>query len=244
MQMPKGRVLIVDEEPSVLASYAATLSKAGFKVAEVSSGVDALGCIERYQFDAVFSAASIAAMDRFDFLRRLRVRSLELPVILMLDRPDNQAVVRGMEFRAFQSLVKPITAKLLAETAAHAVRFYRSRRSVPTMLLDSHTKRPGAVSISATKAKNEFAGLLEKVIQGSTVVITKHDSPKAVLVSIGEFDALSRASHTKLDRLSGEFDALLARMQTPSARAGMQAAFDATPKQLGKAAVSASRKRG
>jgi hypothetical protein len=41
-----------------------------------------------------------------------------------------------------------------------------------------------------------------------------------------------------------QFDALLARMQTPGARAGMKMAFDASPKQLGKAAVAAARKRG
>jgi antitoxin Phd len=103
---------------------------------------------------------------------------------------------------------------------------------------------PGAVRISATEAKNEFGRLLERVIRGGTVVITKHDAPKAVLISIEDFDALSRANQTKLDALSGEFDALLARMQTPAARAGMQAAFNASPKQMGRAAVAAARKRG
>jgi hypothetical protein len=44
--------------------------------------------------------------------------------------------------------------------------------------------------------------------------------------------------------LSREFDALLARMQTSAARAGMKAAFQAPPKQLGRAAVAAARKRG
>jgi prevent-host-death family protein len=102
----------------------------------------------------------------------------------------------------------------------------------------------GAVRISATEAKNEFGRLLERVIQGGKVVITKHDAPKAVLISIEDFDALSRASQTKLDALSGEFDALLARMQTPAARAGIQAAFNASPKRMGKAAVAAARKRG
>jgi len=104
--------------------------------------------------------------------------------------------------------------------------------------------RTGAARISATVAKNKFGHILERVMQGGTVVITKHDTPKAVLISVDEFDALSRAGQVKLDTLSGEFDALLARMQTPAARAGMQAAFDASPKQLGKAARAAARKRG
>ncbi|MGH9661680.1 MAG: hypothetical protein ACRD96_24240 [Bryobacteraceae bacterium] len=42
--------------------------------------------------------------------------------------------------------------------------------------------------------------------------------------------------------MSDEFDALLARMQTPASRAGMRSAFRASPKQLGKAAAVAARK--
>jgi antitoxin Phd len=48
---------------------------------------------------------------------------------------------------------------------------------------------------------------------------------------------------TALDSLTGEFDALLSRMQTPKTRAGMKSAFKVSPKQLGKAAVAAARKR-
>ena len=40
-----------------------------------------------------------------------------------------------------------------------------------------------------------------------------------------------------------EFDAVLARMQTPNVRRGMKAAFAASGKQLGKAAVAAARRR-
>ena len=99
-------------------------------------------------------------------------------------------------------------------------------------------------SVTATDAKKEFARVLEMVIQGGVVVITKHDAPKAVLLSVDEFNALAHAPSLKLDALSGQFDALLARMQTPKARAGMKAAFAASPKQLGRAAVAAARRRG
>lgn len=44
-----------------------------------------------------------------------------------------------------------------------------------------------------------------------------------------------------LDTLREEFDALFARMQTREARSGMKAAFDATPVELGKAAVATVR---
>lgn len=81
-------------------------------------------------------------------------------------------------------------------------------------------------------------------MQGGAVVISKHDAPKAVLISIETFNALSGAAQTKLDTLSREFDALLGRMQTSEARRGMKAAFAASGKRLGKAAVAAARSRG
>jgi prevent-host-death family protein len=99
-------------------------------------------------------------------------------------------------------------------------------------------------SVTATDAKKQFGRVLELVLRGGAVVITKHDAPKAILLSMDEFTALTRATERPLDRLSAEFDAMLVRMQTPKARAGMKAAFGAPPRELGRAAVAAARRRG
>jgi prevent-host-death family protein len=98
--------------------------------------------------------------------------------------------------------------------------------------------------VTATQAKNSFGLLLEKAIRGGVVVITKHDAPKAVLISVDQYAALSGAPEAQIDSLSAEFDSLLLRMQRPGARRAMQKAFHASPKQLGRAAVAAARKRG
>jgi len=238
--MSNGRLLLVDHEPSVLASYADSLTGAGFQVTQASNGAEAMRQIESDRFDAIFSDLSAPKIDGLALLRRLRIRSPELPVILMLDAPDDRAASQGIEAGALRSLVKPIAPEVLAQTASDAVRLGRSRRHIA----DYPGERPEPVSVSATDAKNVFGRILEKAIQGGRVVITKHDVPKAVLISVDEFEAMSRANRVQLDTLSGEFDALLAGMQTPAARAGMQAAFDASPDRLGQAAVAAARKRG
>jgi len=95
--------------------------------------------------------------------------------------------------------------------------------------------------MTASEAKREFGRVLEMAIQGGAVVITKHDTPKAVLISVENFNALSGANETTLETLNREFDSILARMQTPTMRRGMKAAFGASGKQLGKAAVAAAR---
>jgi antitoxin Phd len=97
---------------------------------------------------------------------------------------------------------------------------------------------------TATQAKNEFGRALEMAMQGGAVVITKHDAPKAILISMEEFNKLTHAAEFSINSLSGEFDAMLARMQSPKSRAAMKSAFAASSKELGKAAVIAARKRG
>ena len=117
----------------------------------------------------------------------------------------------------------------------------------PTVLPTLRNRRGESVrpsSISATDAKREFARVLEMVLKGDVVVITKHDAAKAVVMSVDEFNALTRAPQLQLHDLSREFDSMLEQAQTAGVRAGMKAAFAASPQELGKAAVKAARRRG
>jgi len=97
-------------------------------------------------------------------------------------------------------------------------------------------------TVAATQVKNEFGAILDKATRGGAVAITRHDRPRAVLVSYEEFESLVQARSRTLDNLGAEFDDLLDRMQSPKAKKAMDAAFNASPAKLGRAAVKAARK--
>jgi antitoxin Phd len=118
------------------------------------------------------------------------------------------------------------------------------RRDPVTAFRNRRGEQVEASSVTATDAKKQFGRVLEMVLRGGAVVITKHDAPKAIVLSMDEFNALTQGTASPLEGLSADFDALLARMQTPRARAGMKAAFAASPRVLGRAATAAARKRG
>jgi prevent-host-death family protein len=118
------------------------------------------------------------------------------------------------------------------------------RREQPAAVRNARGEVLALSSVTASEAKTEFARVLEIATQGGAVVITKHDAPKAIVLSVENFNALAAAAETTLDTLDREFDALLARMQRPKARRGMKTAFDASVQQLGRAAVAATRRRG
>jgi prevent-host-death family protein len=107
---------------------------------------------------------------------------------------------------------------------------------------NSHGELIDISTVAATKVKNEFGTILEKTMHSGAVAITRHDRPKAVLLSFAEFESLVKERGRSLDDLNEEFDGLLARMQTPRARKGVDVAFNASPEELGRAAVTVAKK--
>ena len=96
--------------------------------------------------------------------------------------------------------------------------------------------------VPATRAKNEFGSILEQATHGAAVAITRHDTPKAVLLPYAEFESLVKARSRPLADFEAEFDDLLAAMQTVKSKRGIKAAFEASPAKLGRAAVKHARR--
>jgi antitoxin Phd len=134
--------------------------------------------------------------------------------------------------------------RMRARTAVSVARRQRSRRDPVATFRNSRGETLEPASVTASEAKSGFGRVLDMTLQTGAVLITKHDVPKAVILSVENFNALTRAREMTLDTLSREFDALLAKLQTPQARSAMRSAFAASPRQLGKAAVASARTRG
>jgi antitoxin Phd len=95
---------------------------------------------------------------------------------------------------------------------------------------------------SATEAKNSFGRVLDTAFSQGMVAITKRDRPTAVVLSLDAYQALLGAQAKPLESLSHEFDMLLQQMQGSAGRDALMDAFDASPEELGAAAVRAVKK--
>ena len=79
-----------------------------------------------------------------------------------------------------------------------------------------------------------WRGVMRSVDSAGRLLMTNHDQPEAVILSLQEYRLLSeqaaraqRDSQDKLDRLSRAFDAELALSQQPGAGDRLRSAFDA-----------------
>lgn len=85
------------------------------------------------------------------------------------------------------------------------------------------------ISVSEMEAQNEFGRILDTVAQDRVVVITRHNTPKAVVMSVERFEALTGTDDDLLERLTAEFDAMLEEMQSPEAVAATRRFLEAQP---------------
>ncbi len=89
-----------------------------------------------------------------------------------------------------------------------------------------------APQYTASEAKQKFGQLLDTALREGPVAITKQRKPMAVILSLDEYHALTRAEDGVLAALSAEFDRRYAVMQVPGAVDAMQQAFDTPPERL------------
>jgi prevent-host-death family protein len=107
---------------------------------------------------------------------------------------------------------------------------------------DRSTAAKGPIEVSSTEAQNNFGLLLDQVVRDRPVFIRRRQHREAVMISIEQYEELTRARESPLlDTLTAEFDALLERMQSAEARRAAESLFSATPEELGQAAVGAAR---
>lgn len=96
-------------------------------------------------------------------------------------------------------------------------------------------------SFSATKLVGSMQKVSSAVMAHGAVVVTRHDEPAMVLMSVDRYLQLEQAAEPNLDALTRQFDEMFARIQGADAARGMADAFAMTPEQLGEAAVRAAK---
>ena len=98
-------------------------------------------------------------------------------------------------------------------------------------------------TITATELKNATADVFEQVAAKQAIAITRHEKPRAILLSVEQYEALTRQRPEWLETLHEEYRGMLERMQGPEQRAGAEKLFKATPEELGQAALWAAQQK-
>ena len=112
------RVLVVEDEPDLLASLLKAVREDGYAADGAADGEEGLYKGENYDYDAVVLDIMLPGIDGWELLRRLR-RQKKTPVLMLTARDAVRDRVRGLDTGADDYLVKPFDLdELLARLRA------------------------------------------------------------------------------------------------------------------------------
>ncbi|WP_415957336.1 response regulator transcription factor [Streptomyces sp. 021-4] len=108
----RGRVLVVDDDPTVAEVVVGYLHRAGYAVERAGDGPAALERFAAARPDLVVLDLMLPAMDGFEVCRRMRAHG-PVPVIMLTARGDEEDRILGLETGADDYVTKPFSPREL-----------------------------------------------------------------------------------------------------------------------------------
>jgi len=116
---PTRRILLVEDEPSLVLTLSDRLISEGYKVETASDGEEALARAESGAFDLIVLDVMLPRKNGFDVCRDLRQRGVDVPVLMLTARSQVVDRVVGLKLGADDYLTKPFEMiELLARIEA------------------------------------------------------------------------------------------------------------------------------
>jgi DNA-binding response OmpR family regulator len=109
---PRQKVLVVEDEPTLVDTLQYSLSRQGYEVAVSSDGAKALDVARRERPDLVILDVMLPTMDGFEVCRILR-QEMSAPILMLTARTDEVDKVVGLEVGADDYLTKPFSMREL-----------------------------------------------------------------------------------------------------------------------------------
>ncbi len=123
--MPKTKILVVDDEPSIVNLVTAYLKPEGYEVYTASDGPSGLKAARTYKPDLIVLDIMLPGMDGIEVLNRLR-RESEVYVILLTARTEETDKVVGLSVGADDYVTKPFSPRELVARIKSALRRIRA----------------------------------------------------------------------------------------------------------------------
>jgi two-component system, OmpR family, KDP operon response regulator KdpE len=119
------RVLVIDDEPSILRVVAANLRARGYEALTAATGTAALTAIETQQPDCIVLDLGLPDVGGLEVLRRLRTWA-STPVVILTARDDERNRATALELGADDYITKPFAMAELLARVSGALRHGRS----------------------------------------------------------------------------------------------------------------------
>ncbi len=116
--MAKQKILVVEDEESLLKLESILLTSKGYDVRGVINGQHALDAMQEYFPDLVLLDIMLPEIDGFEVCRRIKSNpaTKDIPVIMLTAKKSREDMARGEEVGADWYITKPFKSAMVIET--------------------------------------------------------------------------------------------------------------------------------
>jgi len=187
-------ILVVDDEPKIVALARDYLEHAGFAVLTAVDGRSAVETIHRRHPDLVVLDLGLPQLDGLDVTREIR-RTSSLPIVMLTARDDELDKLLGLELGADDYLTKPFSPR---ELVARVKAVLRRTESAGT---PSEVLRSGGLTIDVPRHRVEVDGrIVELTPTEFELLLALARQPGRILTRSQLLDAIHGIAYEAYER--------------------------------------------
>jgi DNA-binding response OmpR family regulator len=171
------QILVIEDEPRILAFLARGLEAEGFRVDGAGNGPDGLKQALASPYDAVVLDLLLPGLDGLSVLRELHRQRPDLPVVIVSARSDLSTKLRGFGLGASDYLAKPFAfdehvARVRVQLRARRSRSEENVVHAGLLTLDLARRQARLGSLVANLSDREFR-LLHHLVEHAGEVVSR-----------------------------------------------------------------------
>lgn len=105
------KILVVDDEPSIVTLLKFNLEQAGFEVLTASDGNEGYDTARKEKLDVIILDLMLPGMDGMDVCKQLRLGKINTPILMLTAKSDELDKILGLELGADDYITKPFSPR-------------------------------------------------------------------------------------------------------------------------------------
>nr|WP_143287046.1 response regulator transcription factor [Caenibacillus caldisaponilyticus] len=178
----KRKIMVVDDEPSIVTLLQFNLTQAGYDVVTAGDGLTALEVAEKEQPDLIILDLMLPGKDGLDVCRDLRFKKIMTPILMLTAKDEEFDKVLGLELGADDYMTKPFSPR---EVVARVKAILR-RTAQPETASESNDEK---ITIGELEI---YPGRYEAFLRGTELDLTPKEFELLVYLARNKGRVLSR----------------------------------------------------
>jgi DNA-binding NtrC family response regulator len=174
--MTTGRILVVDDDPSLRRVLQVQLEQEGYEVAVTASAQQTLSVLQLRQFDLVITDLKMPGMSGLELLKHVRLQYPQTIIIMLTAFGTVDTAVEAMKAGAYDYLTKPVHQDEMSVVVRRALEHLHLVEQVRTLRLSLNKKYGFENLLGRSDALLEVLDTAERAAHSNSTVLIRGET--------------------------------------------------------------------